>query len=197
MVEGGAALFEIVDLTEPWVAAKVFEGDLRRVDRAMDAIVMGDDLPAAGVRATLVAVSPVVDPSTRTVDVIYALPRAAAPGLLPIPGAPAPANAPPVLRVNQFVRVDLPVGDAHDVLAVPVSAVVELDGVPSVWVKTRAEVFVARPVALGRREGGWIAVRGDLTPDARVVTEGAPFLRGAAPVVGAEGALRPTTGEAR
>jgi len=125
--------------------------------------------------------SPLVDPTTRTVDVIYALPRppSPAPGAHDAPVAPAS----PLVRVNQFVRVDLPVGDAHDVLAVPVSAVVELDGVPTVWVKTRAEVFVARSVALGRREGGWIAVRGDLTPDARVVTEGAPFLRGAAPAV--------------
>ena len=78
-------------------------------------------------------------------------------------------------------RFDLPLGDSHDVLAVPVGAIVELDGVPSLWLKTRAEVFAARPVALGRREGGFVEVRGDIRQGALVVVAGSPFLRGAAP----------------
>lgn len=176
-VEGGTVLFEIVDLARPWVAAKVFEADLRRIDRTASALVMGDDLPAEGVSATPIAVSPTVDPLTRTVDVIYALDHTT--------GATDAAGTPSV-RVNQFVRVDLPLGGdgggSHDVLAVPVSAVVELDGVPSLWLKNRAEVFAARPVALGRREGGFVEVRADIGKDALVVVEGAPFLRGAAPV---------------
>lgn len=172
-VEGGTVLFEIVDLARPWVAAKVFEADLRRIDRTASAIVMGDDLPAEGVSATPIAVSPTVDPTTRTVDVIYALDHTT--------GATDAAAGTPSVRVNQFVRVDLPLGDSHDVLAVPVSAVVELDGVPSLWLKSRAEVFAARPVALGRREGAFVEVRGDIAKDALIVVEGAPFLRGAAP----------------
>jgi len=176
-VEGGTVLFEIVDLARPWVAAKVFEADLRRIDRTASALVMGDDLPAEGVSATPIAVSPTVDPVTRTVDVIYALDHTT--------GATDAAAGTPSVRVNQFVRVDLPLGGdgggSHDVLAVPVGAVVEIDGVPSLWLKTRAEVFASRPVALGRREGGFVEVRGDIAKDALVVVEGAPFLRGAAP----------------
>lgn len=172
-VEGGTVLFEIVDLARPWVAAKVFEADLRRIDRTASALVMGDDLPPDGVSATPIAVSPTVDPVTRTVDVIYALDHTT--------GAVDASDGTPSVRVNQFVRVDLPLGDSHDVLAVPVGAVVELDGVPSLWLKNRAEVFAARPVALGRREGGFVEVRGDIGQDALVVVEGAPFLRGAAP----------------
>lgn len=169
-VEAGTVLFEIVDLARPWVAAKVFEADLRRIDRTASALVMGDDLPPEGVSATPIAMSPTVDPVTRTVDVIYAL-----------DGATDAAAGTPSVRVNQFVRVDLPLGDSHDVLAVPVGAIVELDGVPSLWLKTRAEVFAARPVALGRREGGFVEVRGDIRQGALVVVAGSPFLRGAAP----------------
>ncbi len=193
-VEGGTVLFEIVDLARPWVAAKVFEADLRRIDRTASALVMGDDLPAEGVSATPIAVSPTVDPVTRTVDVIYALDHTT--------GTTTAAAGNPVVRVNQFVRVDLPLGageeGSHDVLAVPVSAVVELDGVPSLWLKSRAEVFAARPVALGRREGGFVEVRGDIGQGALVVVEGAPFLRGAAPAgTAGEGDTAPGTGETR
>lgn len=175
-VEAGTTLFEIVDLAHPWVAAKVFESDLTRLDREGTALVMGDGLPAEGLIATPIAVSPIVDATTRTVDVIYALEGATA-----------------GLRVNEFVRVDLPVvspigspigspGDAsHEALAVPAGAVVELDGVPSLWLKTRAEGFAARPVALGRRDGGFVEVRGDVADGTLVVVSGAPFLRGAKP----------------
>jgi len=171
-VEGGTTLFEIVDLAHPWVAAKVFESDLVRVDREGTALVMGDGLPAEGLVATPIAVSPIVDPTTRTVDVIYALDQAS--------GAAG-------LRVNQFVRVDLPTrssfGGSHELLAVPAGAIIEIDGVPSLWFKTRAEGFATRPVALGRRDGGFVEVRGDIAAGALVVVQGAPYLRGARPVV--------------
>ncbi len=167
-VEGGQALFEVVDLSQPWVAAKVFESDLARIDREAPARVLGDGFPAEGVDATPIALSPIVDATTRTVDVVYAL------------------AAGHDVRVNQFVRVDLPMGGSHEVNAVPAGAVLELDGVPSVWVKTRAEGFVARPVLPGRRDGGFVELRGELAPGDVVVVAGAPFLRGAPADVGAK-----------
>ncbi len=151
------------------VAAHVFEGDVPSVVPEVSAVVGGPGLDTGGADARPVAVAPLVEPDTRTVDLRY---------------APAPEAA-ARLRLHQYVDVDVPVGPPLALVVVPAAALDELDGRPTVYVKTGPETFEPRAVAVLRREGRFVGVRGALAPGERVVVAGASFIELAGPPPGA------------
>jgi RND family efflux transporter MFP subunit len=153
-------LIRVIDRSELLVAARVVETDLIRLSLAGRAEVRTDGgiLPARHVFT-----GPAVDPVKRTVDVLYA-----------VEGQTA-------LWLNQFVTLALPSGLAASGLAVPQSALVDIDGRPVVWVKRSAETFAPVGVRVVANEGGFVAVEGELAVGDRVVTSGMSFLRGARP----------------
>lgn len=157
------ALFALLDATTLWVAGAVFESDLGRVDATVDAVVTADTLPTQGLVATPVAASPAIDPVRRTQDLVFEVAH------------------PSGLRLEQYVWLDLAAGPMMNAMVVPAEALVDLDGRPAVWVKTGAERFEPRRVAVVATEGAWVGVKGALLDGERVVTSGAAFLRGASP----------------
>jgi len=157
------ALFALLDATTLWVVGAVFESDLARVDATLAAVVTADTLQAPGLVATPIAAAPVIDPATRTQELVFAVEH---------PGG---------LRLEQHVWLDLAAGPVMRALVVPAEALVDLEGRPAVWVKTGAERFEPRRVAVIATEGEWLGVRGKLRDGERVVTNGAAFLRGANP----------------
>jgi cobalt-zinc-cadmium efflux system membrane fusion protein len=160
VLDAGAPVAEIVDASQLWLEARVFERDASRVRAPQGAMftVPGREAPVLVDPTTggaVVAVGPAVDPTDRTVPLIFAF---ANPGDL-LPGA--------------FVDARVFTADALDGAVVPASAVVDDNGAPIVFVMDGGESFFRRRVALGPRDGDRILLRAGVQPGERVVSVGA------------------------
>lgn len=160
VIDVGAPVVEVVDATELWLEARVFEIDAARVRGTSGAMfeVAGRDEPVvidAAHGGALLAVGPAVDPIDRTVPVVFELPN---PGDL-LPGS--------------YADVRVFTAEVVDAVAVPAAAVVDDGGFPVVFVMDGGETFFKRRVTLGMRDGDRIAVTTGVAAGERVVSRGA------------------------
>lgn len=162
-VDAGTPIVRLVSLGRLQVRARVPEADIGRVQGGgRVARVTADAFPDAAFDARFQGFGPVVDPTSRTLDALFAL-----------------ANPGGRLRSGQSVTVEIPVGGPVAGVTVPESAVVRDEaGVTTVFVHPTAEGFEARRVTLGPpAPGGRVAVTTGLRPGERVVVAGASSLR--------------------
>jgi cobalt-zinc-cadmium efflux system membrane fusion protein len=170
-VAQGTVLFRVVDMRELWIVARVPEQDAARLrsDRNASFQIAGlegflpIDVTSDDAGASLVTVGRTVDPTSRTVDVIYAL-----------------RTPDPRLRVGGLVRVSVPAGDDFEGVVVPRGAIVDDEGRELVYVQVDGEHFEERPVRAGPRQGGLVAITQGLTGGERLVVRGAHVVRLAA-----------------
>ncbi len=155
-------LFVIVDTTAVYVEALVPEGDASALDAASRAFVRAG-LPGRGeaLRRPLETVhfGLRVD-ERRRVPLLYSA-----------------ANDDGRLRLGMMVDVDIEIAPAAPRLAVPVSALVDDQGVPVVFVELGGEAFERRPVTTGMREEDLVEIQSGLEVGERVVTRGAYLVR--------------------
>ncbi len=158
-VDGGAPLVRIGGTDHLWLRARFVA---RPSGTFLGAAPAGIRLPG-GARldlaptARFVSPSPVVDPRSRV-----------ATWIVDIPGVDDPA-----LRAGTGVVLLLRVGNPETVIAVPRSAVIEINTRPYVFVQIDGEHFLKRPVEIGRSDGGWIQIVAGVAKGERVVTRGA------------------------
>lgn len=166
-VRTGERVFQIAAPDRRWLEVRVperFAGELKQSTGAWIELDSGEvrELdPERGAR--VVQVSTAIDPVTRTAGVTLEYPATEGPTLV---GARFPAhvfNAAPEPR-----------------LAVPRSAVLDDGGRQVVYVQSGGEMFVRRPVELGRIDGPWVEVLSGLEPGERVVAKGAYYVKLAA-----------------
>jgi RND family efflux transporter MFP subunit len=171
-VEEGQPLFAVVDLSRVWLVARVFEADLPKVEGAPTAwfTLDGHEEPFAVDQrdGRLVTIGHVVDPTTRTVAVVFEV-----------------GNADGRLRIGQFARVHVATGPSADVLTIPAAAVLDDAGRPVAFVMVEGETFERRTLRLGRRAKGFVEVLGGVAAGERVVTRGAYEVK----LAGASGAI--------
>jgi cobalt-zinc-cadmium efflux system membrane fusion protein len=83
-----------------------------------------------------------------------------------------------LLKPGQFVHARLTTeGDPRPVLGVPRTAVLQVEGEPSVFVSLGNDTYLARPVELGPAAGDWVEITRGLVDGDQVVTEGAFVLK--------------------
>ncbi len=174
LVEEGRALFEVVDLERLWLEVRIPEADLARVAVARGAwfTVDGFASPFEVASGSLVARSGVVDPTSRTAPLVFAVP-----------------NPDEKLAVGMFADVAVLTDDERRALAIPISAVVEEGGESVAYVEVEGESFERRSLRLGVRDGDFVEVLEGLAAGERVVSKGAYWIRlasasGAAPAHG-------------
>ena len=150
-------LFQIVDTTELLVEASVFENDVAAILAARRAFFTVEAFPGESFPARIVSRGATVDERTRALPVLFAVP-----------------NAEGRLFGGMFGRVYIETGSEVSGIAVPKSAVVDLDGQPMVYVKTGGERFTSRPVRILERLSDrlLLADEGTLKPGDRVVVQG-------------------------
>lgn len=166
--QSGETLFEIVDTRELWIVARIAEQDAARLRTDADAAfrVTGLDtwfpLDVSGdsPTASIITVAPTVDPTTRTVDVIYAVARKSS-----------------AMRVGGLVEVDLPTGEDFAGVVIPRSALLDREGRSIVYVQVDGEHFEERLVRVGPRSGDRVGVTSGLATTERIVTRGAHLVR--------------------
>ena len=159
-VEEGQHLFTVIDLDRVWLVAKVFEPDVPRVEGAVSARFMIDGYeqpftvdPSNG---RLVTVGRVVDPSSRTVPVIFEL-----------------DNKSGKLRIGNFTKTVIATGAPRKALAIPDGAIVDDAGRSVAYVMVEGESFERRVLRLGIRSHGFTEVLEGLAAGEHVVAKGA------------------------
>ena len=167
-LEQGQTIFHIADLDRLWLEAQVPESDLGRVGTPAGAFFKldGDDraiVLEVGKNARLVAFGGLVNPDTRTVPAIFEFEN--------------PAGR---LKAGMHVRAGLYTGRVSRAVAVPATAIVDDSGQPVIFVQKAGETFERRVVTPGPRDGDWVAIPSNLSPDDRIVTRGAWQVRLAA-----------------
>lgn len=158
-VEQGRNLMTILDTSEVWIQADLFEGDLTRVKIGMPVEVKTDSGENDILFGDVAQIGKVVDPDKRTAPVRIRV-----------------KNREARLRQNEFAQVLLVTEGAGTALSVPESAIQEIGGLPVVFVET-PKGFIRRSVALGPSANNRREVKTGLQPGDRVATQGSYQLR--------------------
>ncbi|GAC1396363.1 MAG: hypothetical protein NVSMB56_11050 [Pyrinomonadaceae bacterium] len=168
--EAGAQLMNVVNLSNVFLEAQVFEKDLATVRDSGRASYTAAGIPGEvykigeGGGGRLVTIGQTVDPQTRTVPVIYEVPN--------------PLNR---LRDGMFVEITIDTTGGNSVLSVPKQSVITEQGRTFVYVFDGGEKFEKRGVVLGSEGQDFYEVKSGVQAGERVVTEGIYQLRSTQP----------------
>jgi cobalt-zinc-cadmium efflux system membrane fusion protein len=160
VVDPGVALFSITNLSEVWVQAEVYEKDLGRIQLGQSAVISVDTYPGETFAGRVAYVSDVLDPKTRTAQVRCVVP-----------------NRDRRMKLDMFVSVDLPTTASRTALAVPASALQNLDGKPVMFVRKSNQQFEVREVKVGLTTGGHVEILSGVRETEPVVVQGAYQLK--------------------
>lgn len=149
-------IFSVVDPDVVFIEARVPEADLPRLGARPKAVY---EWSGAFVPIELLYAGIEVDAATRTVPFVYRV-----------------DNADRRLRIGMSLSVLVEQAAVADAIAVPLSAIVDVDGRWAVYVQLAGETFERRDVTLGVRDAGWVEVAG-VEAGERVVTHGAYAVR--------------------
>ena len=165
-------LFRIVDLEHLVVRAEVPEAELARL---VEHTARGESLVAVVASQAnerqesalawmptgeLLELGTEINTESRTAPVRYAI-----------------ENASGSLRPGMSVQMSVRVGLDHEVLAVPEAAVIDVEGITTVYVQISGETFAERVVETGMHNSGWIEISSGLAAGERVATLGAYQVR--------------------
>ena len=159
-VRPGEAILEIVSLDVLWVEAPIFEKDLGRLSKNMEATFTTTAYPDKEFRGRLINISAIVDEHTRAAQAVFEVP-----------------NPSRELRLGMQANVRLGLGKRAQVLLVPKESILDNEGKKIVYVLRTGEEFERRDVVVGDEYGGKVAVVSGIRPGERVVTQGAYQLK--------------------
>ena len=163
-VRAGEKLFTLTNPDRVWLKAKVPLTVYPRIEQVRDAsfTVEGYDgsFQVSQLNGRLISVGNAVDPTTRTVPVLFEV-----------------DNPNHLLKINLFAEVAIYTGVAVDGLAVPSEAIIDNDGTPVVYVQAEGEAFVERTVQTGIVDGEYTQITSGLEAGEQVVVIGAYQVR--------------------
>lgn len=151
----GTPLFRIADLSTMWMIVSVPESLLTAVQPGRSVSTRFDAYPGMAFEGKVEWVSPSVDPQTRMVQARVEL-----------------ANSLGLLKDGLFGHANLQGGGEGTAMSVPASAIQDVDGTTVVFRKLEDDLFEARRVEIGDRDGDQALVLAGLAPDEEIVTEG-------------------------
>jgi cobalt-zinc-cadmium efflux system membrane fusion protein len=159
VVSADDELFTIARLDSLWLFLQVFEKDLPAVEDGAAVTLTCESHPDHSFTGTVDFVGQILDPHSRTVRVRAVI-----------------ENREGKLKPGMFVyaSIDARDEDRDDAagLAVPVTAVANVEGREVVFVQTAERTFELRPVELGEASRDWVGIRTGLSEGELVVVEG-------------------------
>jgi cobalt-zinc-cadmium efflux system membrane fusion protein len=147
--------FTIADLSSVWVTANVPEEDAGQLQQGLEVTVRVPAFPDKQIRGRLSYVAPIVDPSTRTVQVRMDLP-----------------NPEGIYKPDQLASMGL-TGHPQHRLTVPATAVVREENKDFLFFQLAPNKFIMREVSLGAEVDDHRIVLGGANEHDRIVTDGA------------------------
>ena len=159
-VHAGEPILEIVALETVWVEAPIFEKDLGRLTKQIDAIFTTAAYDDREFHGRLINIGAVVDEQTRAAKVVFEV-----------------NNGSGELRIGMQANLRLGTGAKSNVLLVPKESVLDNEGKKIVYVLRTGEEFERRDVVLGDAYGDKVAIISGIKRGERVVTQGAYQLK--------------------
>ena len=153
------SVFTVADLSRLWIEANLFEKDLGRVRVGADAIVTVAAYPNEAFKGKLTYIAAVMDKETRTVQARVEV-----------------ANPDGRLKPEMFATAAVQTGAKGKALLLPEEAVVLMQGQPTAFVAEHGG-FEARPVQMGEKLRGRVAIRAGIEAGEQVVISGAYTLK--------------------
>lgn len=153
-------LFSVADLSHVWVQAEVYEKDLGRVQVGQPAFVTVDTYPGEKFKGEVTYLSDILDPQTRTAKVRC---EVANPGIR--------------LKLDMFATVELPTHFSRRALAVPASALQQLNQDNVVFVRKSDTIFETRPVKTGKTVHDLVEILSGVHAGESIVTQGSFHLK--------------------
>lgn len=163
-VEPSDVIIEVVGLDSLWLDAAVYERDLRYISTEQQVQVEVRAYPGEMFEGVVSTIESTLNEQTRSVHVRVILPN---PDHRLKPGMFATAR---ILGTHAH--------EARELLAVPRSAIEEIDGHQAVFVRVDEGVFEVRTVHLGEQAGGLVEVLNGLEEGDHVVSDGSFLLKG-------------------
>ena len=160
IVEPGKEMFTVADLSKVWVQAEVYEKDLGRIRLGQDAAIRVDTYPDESFAGRVAYISDVLDPQTRTAKVRCEV-----------------ANKDVRLKTDMFANIELPTKFSKQALAVPSTALQDVEGKNVVFVQHGPTKFESRQVEKGVTINGQTEIISGLSAGEQVVTQGAFHLK--------------------
>lgn len=158
----GQHLFTLTNTDRLWVSAEIYEHDWLTLENApqQEVIVRPTALDGAEFKVKVRFVGLSVSPESRTVPIVAELP-----------------NTLRQFKPGMFVRVSIPVGQAHEALVVSSGAVMHHDALAFVFVEQRPGEYRRVDVSTGLETPERIEILHGLAEGDRVVTQGAFVLK--------------------
>ncbi len=153
-VQPGTPLLQIADLSKVWVVAEIYEHEVGRVKIGQAARVELPAYPGESFTGEVSFIHPSLDPTTRTLRARVEV-----------------ANKDLRLKPGMYGTVLLAV-DSAEALVISVEALVDTGAVQYVFVAKEGGRFEPRPVTVGARADGKVAVLAGLVAGEIVVTTG-------------------------
>ena len=153
--KAGDVLFRIADHTSVWMMADVAEGDIDAVAPGQDVTVTTRARPGRTFIGTVTVIYPHLMKETRTARVRIELP-----------------NSDLALLPDMYGEVSIETGANRDVLAVPVSAVIDSGSRQVVLIERGEGRFEPRVVKIARRGDGYAEIVDGVVEGDRVVVNG-------------------------
>lgn len=153
-VDSGKVILKIIDPSVMSVEGDAFEEALPRLKTGQIVRIRLASYPGEIFSGKILRFSPVIDPQKRTLHLWVEVPN--------------PAEK---LKPNLFAEMDIVVGGAQEVLAVPLEALISAEGLNFVFVDEKG-VFRRADVTLGARDDRYMEVKSGLVPGDIVVTTG-------------------------
>ena len=160
MVDESKELFTVADLSEVWVQAEVYEKDLGKLRLGQGALIGVDTYPGERFAGRVSYISDILDPQTRTARVRCEVSN---PGIR--------------LKLDMFATVQLPTTFRRRAMAVPDSALQQIEDQNVVFVRRAKTTFEVRHVGIGKTVNGLVEIVSGLREGDQLVTQGAFHLK--------------------
>lgn len=154
-VDTDKLILEIMNLSEVWVVADIFESDLANIRNAKTAYISTNAYPGDIFIGNLMSVGQKFDEVTRTVKAIFEV-----------------SNEDEQLKSGMFVNLSINIGENAEMLSIPASAVIERDGKKIVYVQITDDEFEAREVVTGHSDDKYVEILSGINEGEMVVTTG-------------------------
>jgi membrane fusion protein, heavy metal efflux system len=168
-VDPTTKLFSIVDLSNVWIVADVYEKDLSRVREGAPATVTAAAYPGRSLRGRVSYIDPQLNAGTRTAKARIEV-----------------ANPRGELRLGMYTEVSIETGQHTSVVSVPKGAIQNVADRQVVYVTVPGDStkFIEREVRVGSSSGDVVEVLSGLDARDSVVSKGSFFLRAEAERLG-------------
>jgi hypothetical protein len=150
----------VVDPSVVWVRARVPAGSAGAIRQGAVGTFRTEGATTWHPTGRRLTAAPIIDSVSRTLSLVWEV-----------------ANPLGVIPIGATATVAVPLGGEVQGVTVPVTAVIEEDGVPVVYVQVSGESFTRRVVRLGARAGARAVIADGVRPGERVVSGAAYQVR--------------------